>query len=111
MKNRVSFFQSYHDFDQAQSRTEFPHPITVTQWQTLSKVNAQVSQHGEYINLGIEVSQTTVAKYVPRRLRPPSPAWRAFLPEDDVEWRGRTTALPEFLLDRGCFLMPIRLRV
>lgn len=44
VKNRLSFFQSYHDFDQAQSRTEFPHPITVTQWQTLSKVTAQVSQ-------------------------------------------------------------------
>jgi hypothetical protein len=43
VRNRVSFFQSYHNFDQAQSRTEFPHPITVTQWQTLSKLTAQVS--------------------------------------------------------------------
>jgi hypothetical protein len=42
-RNRVSFFQSYHKFDQAQSRTEFPSPITVNQWQTLSKVTAQIS--------------------------------------------------------------------
>jgi hypothetical protein len=44
VKNRVSFFQSYHDFDQAQSRTDFPNPITVAQWQTLTKLTAQVSQ-------------------------------------------------------------------
>jgi putative transposase len=35
--------------------------------------------HGELLKLGIAVSQTTVAKYVPRRRRPPSPTWRAFL--------------------------------
>jgi putative transposase len=35
--------------------------------------------HGELLKLGFEVSQTTVAKYLPRRHRPPSPTWRAFL--------------------------------
>jgi putative transposase len=35
--------------------------------------------HGELLKLGLEVSQTTVAKYLPRRHRPPSPTWRAFL--------------------------------
>jgi len=35
--------------------------------------------HGELRKLGIEVSQTTVAKYVGRRPTPPSPTWRIFL--------------------------------
>jgi putative transposase len=35
--------------------------------------------HGELLKLGFEVSQTTVAKYLPCRRRPPSPTWRAFL--------------------------------
>ncbi|MCZ6727712.1 MAG: integrase core domain-containing protein, partial [Acidobacteria bacterium] len=35
--------------------------------------------HGELLKLGIEISQTTVAKYMPRRWRPPSQTWRVFL--------------------------------
>ncbi len=35
--------------------------------------------HGELLKLGIEISQTTVAKYMPRRRQPPSQTWRAFL--------------------------------
>jgi putative transposase len=35
--------------------------------------------HGELLKLGIQISQTTVAKYMPRRRRPPSQTWRAFL--------------------------------
>ena len=35
--------------------------------------------HGELLKLGIEISQTTVATYMPRHRRPPSPSWRAFL--------------------------------
>ena len=35
--------------------------------------------HGELRKLGIEVSQTTVAKYIVRRQTPPSPTWRTFL--------------------------------
>jgi hypothetical protein len=35
--------------------------------------------HGELLKLGIDVSQATVAKYMPRRQRPPSPTWRSFL--------------------------------
>ena len=35
--------------------------------------------HGELLKLGIEVSQATVAKYIPRRHTPPSPTWRSFL--------------------------------
>jgi transposase InsO family protein len=35
--------------------------------------------HGELLKLGIEVSQTTVSKYMIRHRKPPSQTWRAFL--------------------------------
>ncbi len=34
--------------------------------------------HGELLKLGIEISQTTVAKYMTRNRKPPSQGWRAF---------------------------------
>jgi hypothetical protein len=34
--------------------------------------------HGELLKLGIEVGQTTVAKYMARRKRPPSQGWKTF---------------------------------
>jgi hypothetical protein len=34
--------------------------------------------HGELLKVGIEVGQTTVAKYMARR-RPPSQGWKTFL--------------------------------
>ena len=35
--------------------------------------------HGELLKLGIDIGQSSVAKYMPRRRGPPSPGWRAFL--------------------------------
>lgn len=35
--------------------------------------------HGELLKLGIAVAQSTVAKYLPRRRKPPSQNWRTFL--------------------------------
>jgi hypothetical protein len=35
--------------------------------------------HGELLKLGIEVGQTTVAKYMVRGRRPPSQGWKTFL--------------------------------
>ena len=35
--------------------------------------------HGELLKLGIEVSQRTVARLMPRRPKPPSQTWRTFL--------------------------------
>jgi len=35
--------------------------------------------HGELLKLGIDVSQTTVSKYIVRRRNPPCQTWRAFL--------------------------------
>src|SRR5229473_1916579 len=35
--------------------------------------------HGELLKLGIELAQSTVAKYMARRRRPPSQSWKTFL--------------------------------
>jgi hypothetical protein len=35
--------------------------------------------HGELLKLGIDVSETTVAKHMDRHRKPPSQSWRAFL--------------------------------
>jgi transposase InsO family protein len=35
--------------------------------------------HGELLKLGIDIAQSTVAKYMSRRRHPPSPGWRVFL--------------------------------
>ena len=35
--------------------------------------------HGERLKLGFEVAQSTVAKYMAKRHRPPSQGWRTFL--------------------------------
>ncbi len=35
--------------------------------------------YGELLKLGIEVGQTTVAKYIAKRRRPPSQGWKTFL--------------------------------
>jgi len=35
--------------------------------------------HGELLKLGIDVAQSTVAKYMLRTRRPPSQSWRSFL--------------------------------
>jgi hypothetical protein len=35
--------------------------------------------HGELLKLGFEVAQSTVAKYMERRRRPPSQSWKTFL--------------------------------
>lgn len=35
--------------------------------------------HGELLKLGFEVTEATVSRYMPRRRKPPSQSWRAFL--------------------------------
>ncbi len=35
--------------------------------------------HGEILKLGIDVAQSSVAKYMAKHRRPPSPSWRTFL--------------------------------
>ena len=49
---------------------------------TMSEMNPRWGApriHGELLKLGIEISQSTVAKYLVRRRRPPSQTWRTFL--------------------------------
>jgi hypothetical protein len=35
--------------------------------------------YGELLKLGIEVSECTISRLIPRRRKPPSQTWRAFL--------------------------------
>jgi len=35
--------------------------------------------HGELLKLGLSLAQSTVSKYLPRNLKPPSQSWRTFL--------------------------------
>jgi len=35
--------------------------------------------HGELLKLGIEISERTVSRLLPRKRRPPSPSWKTFL--------------------------------
>jgi hypothetical protein len=35
--------------------------------------------HGELLKLGFEIAQSSVAKYMVKRRRPPSLGWRTFL--------------------------------
>jgi hypothetical protein len=52
--------------------------------------------HGELLKLGIEVSQATVARYLPRRPKAPSPTWRSFL---------RNVAVDMFVVATATFRM------
>ena len=57
--------------------------------------------HGELLKLGIEVSQTTVSKYMIQHQKPPSQSWRAFLKNHakdivSVDFFTVTTASPSF---------------
>jgi hypothetical protein len=65
-----------------------PHgrPTVTTDIRTLIRTMAQANPrwgapriHGELLKLGIDVSETTVTKYMGRRRQPPSQTWRTFL--------------------------------
>jgi transposase InsO family protein len=55
--------------------------------------------HGELLKLGIEISETTVAKYMIKRRGPPSQAWRTFLANHAKE----TIALDFFTVPTATF--------
>jgi hypothetical protein len=48
--------------------------------------------HGELLKLGIEIGQTSVAKYMARRRRPPSQGWRRDEAAIDAHWNGPSIA-------------------
>jgi hypothetical protein len=61
-------------------------PSVTTDIRTLIRTMAQANPgwgapriHGELLTLGIDVSETTVAKYMGRRRQPPSQTWGTFL--------------------------------
>src|SRR3979411_2073880 len=61
-------------------------PTVPTDIRTLIRTMAQTNPrwgapriHGELLKLGIDVSETTVAKYMGHRRQPPSQTWRTFL--------------------------------
>jgi hypothetical protein len=58
-----------------------PHDVRtlIREMSTANRLWGAPRIHGELQKLGISVSQSTVAKYMHRRLRPPSQAWRTFL--------------------------------
>ena len=55
--------------------------------------------HGDLSKLGIEISQAAVAKYMPKRRKPPSPTWHAFL-ENHVK---QIIAIDFFIVPTGTF--------
>ena len=42
-------------------------------------MGSAAESHGELLKLGIDVGQTSVAKYMARGRRPPSQGWKTFL--------------------------------
>jgi hypothetical protein len=68
------------------SRTRGGRPRIDTEIQTLIRRMALENPtwgapriHGELLKLGFEVTEATVSRYMPRRRKPPSQRWRAFL--------------------------------
>src|SRR6202158_5510309 len=68
------------------SRRRMGRPTVTTEIRTLIRTMAQANPrwgapriHGELLKLGIDVSETTVAKYMVRHRKPPSQSWRTFL--------------------------------
>src|SRR6266849_2774646 len=68
------------------SRRRMGRPTVAADIRTLIRTMAQANPrwgapriHGELLKLGIDVSETIVAKYMGRRRQPPSQTWRTFL--------------------------------
>jgi hypothetical protein len=45
----------------------------------VARIGRATRIHGELLNLGFEVAQSSVAKYMVKRRGPPSQGWRTFL--------------------------------
>jgi putative transposase len=55
--------------------------------------------HGELLKLGVDISQATVGRYLPRRPKTPSPTWRSFLHNHLVD----TVAIDMFIVATATF--------
>lgn len=58
--------------------------------------------HGELLKLGIDVSQSTVAKYMVKRVGPPSQAWKTFLKTMRMASRQSTSLSCRRLASSSC---------
>jgi hypothetical protein len=55
------------------------HQSMVLRRRVRGRVRCAPRIHGELLKLGFEIAQSSVAKYMVKRRRPPSQAWRTFL--------------------------------
>ena len=60
--------------------------------------------HGQLFKLGIDVGQTSVAKYMARRGNPPSQGWKTFLRNHTDGIARRSTCLSFQQFHSGCFM-------
>jgi len=77
----------------AQRKTERParDPLADSGHESGQPARGALRIHGELLKLGIEVGQTSVAKYMARRRGGPSQGWRTFLSNHaDGMWLGVT---------------------
>jgi hypothetical protein len=61
--------------------------------------------HGELLKLGIEIGQTSVAKYMARRRAPPSQGWKTFLrnhADGITRWTLLSCRQSSFVLSMDC---------
>jgi putative transposase len=95
------------------SRHRLGHPTTTPEIRALIRRMATANPlwgapriHGELQKLGISLSQSTVAKYMPRRDRPPSQPWRTFL----ANHLAQIMAADFFVVPTVTYRLPIRAR-
>ena len=76
-------FRAYWRKDQGRARAGHRHRLSyagsfaMSVWPTRFWGVPRI--HGELLKLGIEIGQTTVAKYMVKERRPPSQGWRTFI--------------------------------
>ena len=60
--------------------------------------------HGELLKLGIDIGQTSVAKYMDRRKGPPSQGWKAFaiVPTASRRWICSSYRRSHFACSMAC---------
>jgi hypothetical protein len=60
--------------------------------------------HGELLKLGVDIGQTSVAKYMVRRRDPPSQGWRTFLRNhaDGIAWICSSYRQSHFICSTAC---------
>jgi hypothetical protein len=68
-----------HDLVPADRRLRSKYDGWPARWALPIRCGERLGIHGELLKLGIEIGQTSVAKYMVRRRPPPSQGWRTFI--------------------------------